>query len=263
VNLEQALVVSSDTYFYTVGDEFWHVWKRGDEERGMGIQTKALELGFGKPTGIELDETGGRVPDPEWKADFARSYYEDKEDQDANAIWFPHDDIFPAVGQGDLTVTPLQLANAYAAFANNGTLWQPHVARRITDANRKLVDRVEPTPVRRVTFDPATRAAMLAGFTGAITNEEGTAYHAFQGFPLEQIPVAGKTGTAQVAGKHDTSLFVAMFGGTPDRPRYVVAVVVEQAGFGSSTAAPIARRIIEHMNDLPTPPVEIIEEGYD
>ncbi len=104
---------------------------------------------------------------------------------------------------------------------------------------------------------------MLAGFTGAVSHEQGTAYAAFAGFPFDRIPVAGKTGTAQVAGKDDTSLFVAMFGGTPEQPRYVVAVVVEQAGFGSSTAAPIARRIIEQMNDLPTPPVEIIEQGHD
>jgi penicillin-binding protein 2 len=263
VNLEQALTVSSDTYFYTIGDEFWHIWKGGDEERGMGIQTESRELGFGEPTGVELDEARGRVPDPEWKADFARTYYRDKEDQEDNAIWYPFDDIFPAVGQGDLTVTPIQLANAYAAFANNGTLWQPRVAREITDSRAEVVSRVEPKPIRRLTFDPATRAAMLAGFRGAVSNEEGTAYQAFAGFPLEQVPVAGKTGTAQVAGKDDTSLFVAMFGGTTEQPRYIVAVVVEQAGFGSSTAAPIARRIIEQMNNLPTPPVEIIEEGHD
>jgi penicillin-binding protein 2 len=263
VNLERALTVSSDTYFYTVGDEFWHIWNRGDEARGMGIQTEARDLGFGAPTAIELDEADGRVPDPEWKADFARSYYKDKKDQEANAIWYPFDDIFPAVGQGDLTVTPLQLANAYAAFANNGTLWQPHVEQGIADSNGEVVNPFVKKAIRRVTFDPATRAAMLAGFTGAVSNEQGTAYAAFAGFPLDRIPVAGKTGTAQVAGKDDTSLFVAMFGGTPEQPRYVVAVVVEQAGFGSSTAAPIARRIIEQMNDLPTPPVEIIEQGHD
>src|SRR5262249_51224519 len=118
-------------------------------------------------------------------------------------------------------------------------------------------------PIRRLSFDPATRAAMLAGFRGAISNDKGTAFQAFQGFPLDQIPVAGKTGTAQVAGKDDTSLFVGMFGGTPDQPRYIVAGGVGQAGFGSATAAPIARRIIERMNNLPTPPVQIVEQGHD
>jgi len=261
VNLEQALTVSSDTYFYTVGDEFWHIWKGGDEQRGMGIQTEARDLGFGEPTGIEVDESGGRVPDPEWKADFARTYYKDKKDQEDNAIWYPFDDIFPAVGQGDLTVTPLQLANAYAAFANNGTLWQPHVAQQVTDSDRKVVSEIEPKAIRRLTFDPGTRAAMLAGFTGAVADDKGTAHPAFATFPLDQIPVAGKTGTAQVAGKGDTSLFAAMWPATA--PRYVVVVVVEQAGFGSQTAAPIARRIIEQMNHLPTPPVEVIDEGHD
>jgi penicillin-binding protein 2 len=263
VNLEQALTVSSDTYFYTVGDEFWHIWKQGDEQRGMGIQSKARELGFGRTTGIELDEADGRVPDPKWKADFARSYYKDKKDQEDNAIWYPFDDIFPAVGQGDLTVTPLQLANAYAAFANNGTLWQPHVEKQVTDSNHRTIGTFGRKARRHLTLDPATRAAMLAGFTGAIADDKGTAHSAFQGFPLEQVPVSGKTGTAQVANKGDTSLFVGMFGGTPENPRYIVAVVVEQAGFGSQTAAPIARRIIEKMSGLPTPPVVVTEEGHD
>jgi penicillin-binding protein 2 len=263
VNLEQALTVSSDTYFYSVGDDFWHIWKNGETERGLGIQAKARELGFGSPTGVELDESSGRVPDPEWKADFARKYYKDKKDQESNAIWYPFDDIFPAVGQGDLTVTPLQLANSYAAFANDSTLWQPRIAARITESDGKPVRSFESKAIRHLTFDPATRAAMMAGFKGAIANDKGTAHEAFLGFPLDQVPVAGKTGTAQVADKGDTSLFVGMFGGPPDQPKYIVAVVVEEAGFGAQTAAPIARRIIEQMNHLPTPPVVVTEQGHD
>ena len=77
------------------------------------------------------------------------------------------------------------------------------------------------------------------------------------------MPIAGKTGTAQVAGKGDTSLFVGLFGGTPEQPQYVVAVVVEQAGFGAQTAAPIARRIIEQMSHLPTPAVQVFDQGHD
>ena len=99
--------------------------------------------------------------------------------------------------------------------------------------------------IRHIQFDPTTRAAMMAGFQGAVADPKGTAYQAFQGFPLDRVPVAGKTGTAQVQGKGDTSLFVAMFGGTTFQPKYVVVVVVEQAGFGAQTAAPIVRRIIE------------------
>jgi penicillin-binding protein 2 len=263
VNLQQALTVSSDTYFYKVGDEFWHIWKAGDDKRGLGIQAKARELGFGTPTGVELDESSGRVPDPKWKADFAHSYYKDKKDQQDNAIWYPYDDIFPAVGQGDLVVTPLQLANAYGAFANDGTLWRAHITDKVMSSAGKTVEQVRRAAIRNVGFDPATRAAMLAGFQGALADPKGTAYAAFQGFPFAQVPIAGKTGTAQVKDKGDTSLFVGMFGGTPDRPQYVVAVVVEQGGFGAQTAAPIARRIIEKMSGLPAPPVQVFDQGHD
>jgi penicillin-binding protein 2 len=107
------------------------------------------------------------------------------------------------------------------------------------------------------------RSQMLAGFQGVVSDPKGTAYQAFQGFPFSQVPIAGKTGTAQVTGKGDTSLFVGMFGGTPAQPKYVVAVVVEQAGFGAQTAAPIARRIIESMSNLPTPPVQVFNQGHD
>jgi penicillin-binding protein 2 len=263
VNLEQALRVSSDTYFYSVGDEFWHVWNRGEVPRGMGIQTEARELGFGEPTGVEVDEAAGQVVDPQWKIDYARANYEDPDERADHATWYPADDILPAVGQGGITATPLQLANAYAAFANGGTLWQPRVAQKITSASGHPVKTLASKAIRHLSFDPATRAAMLAGFSGALTDEDGTAYEAFQGFPLDQVPVAGKTGTAQVAGKDDTSLFVGMFGGTRENPKYIVAVVVEQAGFGAQTAAPIARRIIERMSGLPTPPVVVTEQGHD
>ncbi len=262
VNLEQALKVSSDTYFYTIGDSFWQVWKDGDTERGLGLQAQATELGFGAATGYELDEAEGRVATPEWKKAFAEANYETEEERGANGTWYPYDDIFPAVGQGDLVVTPLQLANAYATFANNGTLWQPHIENKVM-RGKEQIHAVTPKAIRKLSLDPTTRAAMLAGFTGAISDEKGTAHQAFQGFPLDLVPVAGKTGTAQVQGKGDTSLFVGMFGGTVAQPRYVVAVVVEQGGFGSQTAAPIARRIIAAMNDLPTPPVVAIDQGRD
>jgi len=259
VDLQQALTVSSDAYFYTVGNQFWQVWKAGDQTRGLGLQSEARELGFGAATGFELAEAAGRVPDPAWVKAFADANYKTPLAREQNGTWYPYDDIFSAVGQGDLVVTPLQLANAYAAFANDGTLWQPHIEDRITDARGRPVASTTPKVLRRLNFDPTTRATMLAGFQGAVAQAQpaGTAYPAFQGFPLSLIPVAGKTGTAQVAGKGDTSLFVGMFGGTVAAPRYVVAVVVEQAGFGAQTAAPIARRIIEAMNGQPNPPAVV------
>ena len=259
VNLEQALTVSSDAYFYTVGDDFWHVWKHGEKARGMGIQTQARELGFGAATGFELDEAQGRVADPAWKKAFANANYKTTASKHDHGTWYPFDDIFPAVGQGDLVATPLQLANAYAAFANNGTLWHPRLEKKVTTADGKPIKTIRSTAIRHLSFDPTTRAAMLAGFEGAVSQPKGTAYDAFQGFPFDKVAVAGKTGTAQVAGKGDTSLFAAMF--PANNPTYVVFVVVEQGGFGAQTAAPIAKRIIERMNNLPAPPVVALAQN--
>ncbi len=263
VDLQQALTVSSDAYFYTLGSEFWQVWHGGDASRGLGIQREARELGFGANTGIELDEQPGRVPDPAWKFAFAHASYKSKKEQIANSIWYPGDNLSLAVGQGDLVVTPLQLANAYAAFANGGTLWHPHIESKVVDPQHKTVTTVQPRAIRQIVFDPNAHAAILAGFQGAVSqaHPEGTAYAAFQGFPLAQFPIAGKTGTAQVKGKGDTSLFAAIF--TAHGHQYVVVAVVEQAGFGAQTAAPIVRRVIESMTGQRITPVQVSSQGHD
>ena len=145
---------------------------------------------------------------------------------------------------------------------------QPHVEAKVVDPNGEVGRRpCAPKAIRHVALrsDDARRDA--GGLPGrGQPSPTGTAYQAFQGFPLAQVPVAGKTGTAQVAGKGDTSLFVGMFAATPTNPKYIVAVVVEQAGFGAQTAAPIVRQIIEAMNGLPTPPmppVVAIDTGHD
>jgi len=151
-----------------------------------------------------------------------------------------------AVGQGDVLVTPLQLADAYAAFANGGTLVTPHVGMSIINSTtHKVIKNVAPPPRAHLGFDPTTYGQMLQGFESVVSDPKGTAYAAFQGFPLNQIPVAGKTGTAQVAGKGPTSVFASFF--PANAPKYVVVVFVEQGGYGADTAAPIARRIIESI----------------
>ena len=104
-----------------------------------------------------------------------------------------------AIGQGGMSVTPLQLANAYAAFANGGTLWQPRIQLDVRDGaaaegTPSVLRTVAPTPIRTITFDGSVRAEMLAGFEGVTESRDGTAYQAFAGFPLDQIPVAGKDG---------------------------------------------------------------------
>ncbi len=261
VNLQQALTVSSDAYFYTVGNNYWKVWHNGEKARGLGIQREARRLGFGSPTGIELDESAGRVPDPAWKLAYAHANYKTRKEQDDNSTWYPADSIFTAVGQGDVVVTPLQLADAYAAFANGGTLWQPHIEDRVVNPGHKTLLQVKSKAIRHLNLDPNVRAAILAGLQGAVDQPNGTANAAFQGFPLSQFPIAGKTGTAQVNGKGDTSLFAAIF--TANNQQYVAVAVVEQAGFGAQTAAPIVRRIIDSMVGQHPGPVQVISQGHD
>ncbi len=89
VNLSRAITVSSDAYFYSAGNEFWKRWKAGDTQSGLGIQTVAKEFGFGEPTGIELGEVTGLVPDPQWKHDFVRAYYKSEADKRANEPLVP------------------------------------------------------------------------------------------------------------------------------------------------------------------------------
>jgi penicillin-binding protein 2 len=257
VDLQKAIKVSSDVYFYELGNDFWQIWYAGDHERGYGIQRAARDFGFERKTGVELSESQGRVPDAEWKADFVKVLYpDDKGAQDANKNWNPGDNVNLSIGQGDLVVTPLQLANAYATFANGGTLNTPHLADVVKDPRGKVVERVRPKPIRTMQFDPATYAAMMNGFVGAVEDpEDGTAGAAFTGFPFDQVSVAGKTGTAQVDGKGDTSIFAGLFPATS--PRYVVVTLIEEAGFGSEVAAPVTRRVIEQLAGLPPTPVVI------
>ncbi len=265
--LAQALTVSSDTYFYTAGDAFWHAWSAGDSARGLGLQAEARSLGFAKLTGIEIDEATGRIPDPTWKQDFANNYYKTDDEKRDNGRWYPGDDVHLAVGQGDVLVTPLQLANAYAAFANGGTLETPHVGLTVKDAKGRVVHKVAPPPQGTVALDPVVRAQMLAGFKGVVQSGPdppvGTAYNAFAGFADDPVRVpggiAGKTGSAQVAGKGPTSVFASFF--PADNPQYVVLAVVEEGGYGADIAAPIVRQVIEHMLNPTAPPTPIPRES--
>jgi penicillin-binding protein 2 len=170
--------------------------------------------------------------------------------------WFTGDNINLAIGQGELTVTPLQLANAYATFANGGTLYQPQVALDTElDSGAKL-STVTARPIRQVPLAPDARSAMLQGFQGVVSSSAGTAHGAFAGWPFTSIPVAGKTGTAQVQGKEPTSVFVAW--APAANPQYLVVVMEEQAGYGASASAPVARRILAGIFGQGTPPPSYI-----
>lgn len=258
VDLQTALTKSSDTYFYTAGSMFWQAWHNGDLNVGLGLQTEAHLFGFGAKTGVELSELPGTVPDPTWKQKLANAEYkDDAQKRHEYGLWEPGDDVHIATGQGGLNVTPLQLADAYGAFANDGTLWTPHVGMKVVDSTGATVNTIKPKALGTVPLDPTVRQVMVTGFKNVTQDPTGTAYFAFQGFPQSSIPggVAGKTGTAQVDGKAPTSVFASFF--PADAPQYVVIAMVEEGGHGAQIAAPIVRQIIEHIVNPKAPPTPI------
>ncbi|HEX2698680.1 MAG TPA: penicillin-binding protein 2 [Acidimicrobiales bacterium] len=248
VNLSQALTVSSDAFFYNVGANLWF----NGGPNADAIQGAARDLGLGARSGIDLaGEMRGRIPDPVSR----KKAHEDYPKAFPNGRWYAGDNVNLAIGQGDTAVTPLQLANAYAAFANGGTVLKPRVAARVLQPNGEPIRELVPEATSKVALDPAQRSAILQGLRGAIARPEGTGAGAFAGFPQDAFPVAGKTGTAQVVGKEDTAVFVAL--APADAPQYVVAVVMEESGFGGAVAAPVARRILDGLAGNPPAPVQL------
>jgi penicillin-binding protein 2 len=252
VNLPEAITVSSDAYFYKVGATLWE----GRAKFGVdALQNVARQFGFGAPTGFPLpNELSGRVPDQASRAKEHAQYPQ----LFPEGGWFTGDNVNTAVGQGEVAVTPLQLANAYATFANGGTLWAPRIVLKTTDQTGKVIQQLQSTPKGHVTLQPQWRAAMLAGFKGVTSEQAGTARGAFIGFPLGQHPVAGKTGTAQVTGKQATSVFTSF--APADDPTYVVDAFLEQAGYGAESAAPVVRRIYEGLFGM-TPASSVTTSG--
>jgi len=237
VNVTRALTVSSDVFYYWLGERFWDGRGRYGQ---AAIQDMGRSLGLGDYTDVDLPfESDGRVSDPAGRERLHK----------LNPVGFPHpewytgDNLNIAVGQGDTVVTPLQLANAYATFANGGTVYAPHVGDAILDDRGQEIRKVEPKVVRHVEMPAAAREPIMAGFKGVISDPKGTGFGAFAGFPNARFPLAGKTGTAEVLGKQDTSLFTVF--GPADDARYVVTVVMEESGLGASAAAPVARRVLE------------------
>ena len=186
-------------------------------------------------------EKDGRIPTPEQR----KAQYDANPDLFLERNWFTGDNVNMAIGQGDVAVTPLQLANAYATFANGGTRYAPNIATKITrGGNETSVKRsFEPRINGSVEIPPAWRESLMDGLVGVTSRPGGTAFGTFGGFPLTEFPVAGKTGTAEVNGKADTAVFAA-FGPVYD-PQYQVAVIMEESGFGGTAAAPVARKLFD------------------
>ncbi len=248
VDMPRAITVSSDSYFYSIGADFWNNRGRLGEE---ALQESARLFGFSQQTGVPLPaEADGRIPSPEQR----RRQFDANPGKFAERNWFTGDNVNMAIGQGDVAVTPIQLANAYATFANGGTRYAPNIALKVTRSGREdsVKRTIEPRINSTVDLPPEIRDPLLQGLMGVTSQERGTAYGVFKGFPLQSFPVAGKTGTAQVKGKADTAVFTA-FGPVPD-PRYEVAVIMEESGFGGTAAAPVARKLFDVFAGVTPPP---------
>ena len=262
VDLRDAITVSSDTYFYRLGGEGFF---RRREPLDEGIQESARAFGLGSHSGIPLPhERAGVVPD--------KDYYDYQFDQGvflrSGAQWFAGDTINLAIGQGNLLATPLQMANVYAVLASEGRVHQPNIATKITDRNGEVLEEFGPRLVRELAWNAEIAAPLLDGMNGVTAYNlpsssggeallRGTAYEAFNlpgeggvNFPLDAWPVAGKTGTAEKQGQADNAWFAA-FGPAswPERgyrhtPEVVVAMVLEEAGFGGDVAAPAVARVL-------------------
>ena len=255
VTLRRALQVSVDTYFYDLGarlnaDPVKH-------PQGGELQRWARRFGFGTATGIDIGgEADGTIPTPRWRDDLNRTqarcermYRRDPRRarrryaagcvfaDGTNRGWTVGDNVSLAVGQGDFLATPLQLAVAYAAIENGGTVVRPHVGLQVTDPDGRVLQQIAPKPARRIEIPQL--AAIQDALRAAAQETGGTSADIFASFPK---PVYGKTGTAQFTGRADQSWYVA-YVPDPVRP-IVVAATVESGGFGAEAAAPAVRLIL-------------------
>lgn len=226
VSLRRALQVSSDVFFYRLG-------QRLNFLKGQVLQHWARQLGLGRRTGIDLPgEFAGLIPSAAWRN---RLYREGKTDRP----WSVGDNVNLAVGQGDMQATPLQMAVAYATLANGGRVVRPHLGMQVEDSAGRTLQRLDVAAARRVDISALTRSAILDGLRLAASAPGGTSADVFKGFSRT---VYGKTGTAERPGQADQSWYVC-YSPDPRRP-IVLAVTVEKGGFGAEAAAPAARLML-------------------
>jgi penicillin-binding protein 2 len=248
VGLVEALKVSSDTYFFETGERA--------NAHGNVIQRKARELGIGEPSGIDLpSEFPGVIPDKRWrerqnKLELACERRRHVSNcgivLEPTGVWTVGDNMHLAVGQGELLTDPLQMAVAYSTLANaymkgngEGTVVTPHLGMEIDEAAGGELQSLGFAPRRHVHLDPTDLSLVMEGIHEAASQQGGTSAEVWSGWNQAAHPVFGKTGTAQHLGREDQSWYMC-YVGDPKRP-IVLAVTVEEGGFGAETAAPIAR----------------------
>ncbi len=249
VNLPLALTVSSDYYFYNLGYLFWVHQRRYGQ---TAIQNVAERYGLGQFTNIDLpNEVEGRVDSPAVR----KILHREAPKAFPTVAWYTGDNIEMAFGQGATVITPIELADAYATFANGGTRYAPEVAAAIRNPAGRVILRYRPRVVGHVDLPASVRDPILQGLIGVIANPRGTGYYAFQHdatFSISQYVLAGKTGTASNApGLEPNSLFVAF--GPVGHPRYVVACVIGEGGYGANAAAPVVAKTFSYLFAHPVP----------
>lgn len=223
VNMIDAIAKSANVYFYTVGGGYGNIKGLGVER----IEYYLRDFGFGDALGIDLDsEEGGRIPNPEWKQ------------VTLGEQWFIGDTYNISIGQGNIAVTPLQLAAGTAAIANGGKLYQPRVAEAVLDANKNVIMRIEPTLLRTVTVADSDLSVVRKGMRSAVTSSSGT------NRMLSDLPMssAAKTGTAQFGNANRTHALVTAFA-PYEEPTIVLAIILEGGGEGTAATA-VAKEVL-------------------
>jgi penicillin-binding protein 2 len=272
MSLYEALVKSCDTVFYNMGYQIWlHDHRSADTVTSPHApvqfeQKIEMGWGFGQPTGVDLAaENIGTIPTREWLYYFWKDnahtgqnwckygranggYIQQIEYQDCHYgnIWVPGQAIIASIGQGYVAVTPLQLARGYAALANGGKLYSPRIGEELVSPDGKVVQTITPPVVGHLPASTGTLGYIRSALRGVVTS--GTAAGTFGGFPLSKVCVAGKTGTAQVFGKNSTSVFASF--APCDHPKYVVVMMIPDAGLGADFSGPGVRQIWDAIYGL-------------
>jgi penicillin-binding protein 2 len=243
VDLHRAIVESCDVYFYQLGPRL-----------GIDRISKwAHAFGLGEKTGVALDdERSGTIPDTEWKRKRFRQ------------PWYPGETVSVAIGQGYVTVTPLQLVNMMATLANGGTLYRPRIVNKVESVTNGVVKEYGPEKIRTVELKPATLEFVRNALADVVRTPAGTGGAARS----NMVQIAGKTGTAQVVEmkggyvkseqlaylNRDHAWFVSY--APVDNPQIAVVVMVEHGGHGGSAAAPAAKKVIEKYIELQNQPAD-------
>jgi penicillin-binding protein 2 len=237
-NLRKSLRESCDVFYYQLGE------KLGVDK----IAAAAHAFKLGEPLGVELlNERGGLIPTAEWKQ------------KRFGKRWFHGETLSVAIGQGAVVLTPIQLASMTATIANEGTIYRPHLVKRVVDADGKTLNETKSEIIGTASFSKESYRLVKQGMLAVVNEPGGTGGMA----RLYDVKVAGKTGTSQVVKLHDSktstpyqfrdhALFVAF---APfDKPEIAVAVVIEHGEHGGGAAAPIAARILRAYFDGKKPP---------